>query len=189
MDDQTLFCGSARACGRGGRTRGPIAPPGRCPVRRGGKHGGALGEALIAPRAAWLPQRSAAKQAEDAARRACGFWLIARCREKDFTLKQLVEELGQVRGLKVDIRSVCGSSSTPKASASKKSVFANEQDRPDVARRREQWRKYRNRIDAKRLVFIDETWTKTNMAKPLRGWGPSRRTGEGARRPSAAGRP
>jgi putative transposase len=33
-------------------------------------------------------------------------WLIARCREKDFTLKQLVEELGQVRGLKVDIRSV-----------------------------------------------------------------------------------
>jgi transposase len=33
-------------------------------------------------------------------------WLIARCREKDFTLKQLVEELGQARGLKVDIRSV-----------------------------------------------------------------------------------
>jgi len=50
-------------------------------------------------------------------------------------------------------------------------VFANEQDRPDVARRREQRRKYQDRIDAKRLVFIDETWTKTNMA-PLRGWGP-----------------
>jgi len=50
-------------------------------------------------------------------------------------------------------------------------VFANEQDRPDVARRREQWRKYQGRIDPKRLVFIDETWTKTNMA-PLRGWGP-----------------
>ncbi len=33
-------------------------------------------------------------------------WLIARCREKDFTLKQLVDELGRVRGLKVDIRSV-----------------------------------------------------------------------------------
>jgi len=50
-------------------------------------------------------------------------------------------------------------------------VFAKEQDRPDVARRREQWRKYQDRIDPKRLVFIDETWTKTNMA-PLRGWGP-----------------
>jgi transposase len=39
-----------------------------------------------------------------------------------------------------------------------------------VARRRYWWRKYQNRIDAHRLVFIDETWTKTNMA-PLRGWG------------------
>src|SRR5438874_5369868 len=28
---------------------------------------------------------------------------------------------------------------------------------------------YQNRIDPARLVFIDETWTKTNMA-PLRGW-------------------
>ena len=28
-----------------------------------------------------------------------------------------------------------------------------------------------SRIDPERLVFIDETWTKTNMA-PLRGWAP-----------------
>jgi putative transposase len=33
-------------------------------------------------------------------------WLIARCREKDFTISQLVEELQSVRGLKVDRRSV-----------------------------------------------------------------------------------
>ena len=33
-------------------------------------------------------------------------WLIARCREKDFTLSQLVMELQQLRGLKVDRRSV-----------------------------------------------------------------------------------
>ena len=32
-----------------------------------------------------------------------------------------------------------------------------------------QWRRYQGRIDPARLVFIDETWTKTNMA-PLRGW-------------------
>jgi transposase len=31
--------------------------------------------------------------------------------------------------------------------------------------------KYRERIDPSRLVFIDETWTKTNMA-PLWGWAP-----------------
>ena len=59
----------------------------------------------------------------------------------------------------------------PRGSASKKSLFAKEQERPDVARRREQWRKYQGRIDPTRLVFIDETWTKDNMA-PLRGWGP-----------------
>jgi hypothetical protein len=31
------------------------------------------------------------------------------------------------------------------------------------ARRREQWKKYHGRLDPKRLVFIDETWAKTNM--------------------------
>jgi transposase len=40
-----------------------------------------------------------------------------------------------------------------------------------VTRRRQQWKAYQDRIDPTRLVFIDETWTKTNMA-PLRGWGP-----------------
>jgi transposase len=30
---------------------------------------------------------------------------------------------------------------------------------------------YQRRVDPSRLVFIDETWTKTNMA-PLRGWSP-----------------
>lgn len=33
-------------------------------------------------------------------------WLIARCREADFTISQLVDELAQMRGLKVDRRSV-----------------------------------------------------------------------------------
>ena len=40
-----------------------------------------------------------------------------------------------------------------------------------MARRRAQWVQYQDRIDPARLVFIDETWTKTNMA-PLRGWAP-----------------
>ena len=53
----------------------------------------------------------------------------------------------------------------------KKTLIAAEQDRPDIARRRGQWTAYQNRIDPSRLVFIDETWTKTNMA-PLRGWAP-----------------
>jgi putative transposase len=40
-----------------------------------------------------------------------------------------------------------------------------------VARKRARWKTYQNRIAPSRLVFIDETWVKTNMA-PLRGWGP-----------------
>lgn len=34
-----------------------------------------------------------------------------------------------------------------------------------MARRRAQWKKYQGRIDPRRLVFIDETWAKTNMTR------------------------
>lgn len=46
-----------------------------------------------------------------------------------------------------------------------------EQSRADIARKRERWKAHQARIDPSRLVFIDETWVKTNMA-PLRGWAP-----------------
>lgn len=54
---------------------------------------------------------------------------------------------------------------------SKKTLFALEQARADVARRRHRWRSFQGGLDPRRLVFIDETWIKTNMA-PLRGWAP-----------------
>ncbi|HEY0146621.1 MAG: IS630 family transposase [Aliidongia sp.] len=96
-------------------------------------------------------------------------WLVERCRERAFTLHGLVVELG-ARGLVVDYRSVWdfvhGEGLTYK-----KTMVATERERPDVARRRAQWLKHRIGIDPARLVFIDETWTKTNMA-PLRGWAP-----------------
>jgi transposase len=50
-------------------------------------------------------------------------------------------------------------------------VLPAEQARPDIARRRARWKAHQGRIAPERLVFIDETWVKTNMA-PLRGWGP-----------------
>jgi len=40
-----------------------------------------------------------------------------------------------------------------------------------VARKRRFWKRIQAGLDPDRLVFIDETWVKTNMA-PLRGWGP-----------------
>ena len=60
---------------------------------------------------------------------------------------------------------VSGISSTVRASALKKSLHASEQDRADVARRREQWQARQDRIAVGRLVFIDETWAKTNMTR------------------------
>jgi len=52
-----------------------------------------------------------------------------------------------------------------RASASKKSLHASEQDRPDVARRRDRWKRHQGKLDPSRLVFIDETWAKTNMTR------------------------
>ena len=40
-----------------------------------------------------------------------------------------------------------------------------------MARRRARWQRHQARIDPRRLVFVDETWTRTNMGA-LRGWGP-----------------
>lgn len=50
-------------------------------------------------------------------------------------------------------------------------LFALEPLRPDIARKPRRWQSLQPPLDPERLVFIDETWVKTNMA-PLRGWGP-----------------
>src|SRR6187399_3076753 len=65
----------------------------------------------------------------------------------------------------------CGSSCGARDCASKKTLLALEQARADIANRRLRWRSRQTGLDPRRLVFIDETWIKTNMA-PLRGWGP-----------------
>lgn len=47
----------------------------------------------------------------------------------------------------------------------KKTAHASEQERPDVKQRREDWFDGQLDLDPDRLVFIDETWTSTNMAR------------------------
>src|SRR6478672_6333839 len=85
-------------------------------------------------------------------------WLLKRPAEQpDVTLRALLSELAE-RGIKVSYYAVWHFFEL------KKSLYASEQDRPDVARRRMQWKKYQGRLDPARLVFIDETWAKTNMA-------------------------
>jgi transposase len=54
------------------------------------------------------------------------------------------------------------------ASASKKTAHAAEQERPDVAARRQDWFDDQPSLDPGKLVFIDETAASTKMAR-LRG--------------------
>ena len=49
--------------------------------------------------------------------------------------------------------------------AQKKTAHATEQDRPDILKRREDWFEGQLDLDPDRLVFIDETWASTNMAR------------------------
>jgi transposase len=60
---------------------------------------------------------------------------------------------------------VSGASSADTGSRSKKSAHASEQDRADVLKRREDWFDGQLDLDPDRLVFIDETWASTNMAR------------------------
>ena len=48
-------------------------------------------------------------------------------------------------------------------------MIASEQMRPKVARFRARWRAHQHRLDPKRLIFVDETWIKTNMTRTC-GW-------------------
>ncbi len=91
-------------------------------------------------------------------------WLLARIKAEDFTLRGLVAAALAERGLKVDYRTMWSFVHGEQLSF-KKSMVAGERDRADIARRRARW------VDPSRLVFIDETWARTDMAS-LRGWAP-----------------
>jgi transposase len=55
--------------------------------------------------------------------------------------------------------------------AQKKTLVAAERLRADVADARERWEAFKFKLDPRRLVFLDETWTTTNMTR-LRGRAP-----------------
>jgi transposase len=52
-----------------------------------------------------------------------------------------------------------------RADAQKKTAHAAEQDRPDIRKRRQAWFDAQIELDPERLVFIDESWASTNMAR------------------------
>ncbi len=47
----------------------------------------------------------------------------------------------------------------------KKTLHAAEQNRPNVAKARTEWRENQPSLNPGKLIFIDETWTKTNMVR------------------------
>jgi transposase len=75
--------------------------------------------------------------------------------QPDLTLRAVQSELAE-RGVRVSLKAIWNFFRAERLTF-KKSLHAAEQDRPDVARGRAQWKKYQARIDPKRLVFIDET--------------------------------
>src|SRR5215471_6424611 len=62
----------------------------------------------------------------------------------------------------------CGGSTNDTTSASKKTLYAEEQRRADIVRARRRWMREQGMFDPARLVFIDETCTNTAMVR-LRG--------------------
>ena len=99
------------------------------------------------------------------------FLEAARAEKSDVTLQALCDRLSAERGVKADTSMMSRFFRRIGVTVKKKTLVAREQDRPDISRHRKRWRTYPGLIDPRRLVFIDETWTKTNMTR-LRGWAP-----------------
>ena len=59
----------------------------------------------------------------------------------------------------------CTDAGPARADAEKKSLRAQEQDRPELARQRADWRAGQALLSPARLVFVDETGAATNMAR------------------------
>lgn len=85
------------------------------------------------------------------------------------TLAELRERLTTEHGLTAGVAAIW-SFFRREGISFKKRLLPSEQARCDVARRRASWRRYQGRIAADRLVFIDETWVKTNTVR-THGWG------------------
>jgi transposase len=91
-------------------------------------------------------------------------WLLTRIAEKpDLTVRAVVAELAE-RGTPASYGAVWRFFKH-EGITFKKTLYASEQDRADIARRRARWKTHQGRLDPRRLVFLDETWAKTNMTR------------------------
>ncbi|MFN4019658.1 MAG: IS630 family transposase [Erythrobacter sp.] len=84
--------------------------------------------------------------------------------QKDITLLELRSALAEM-GLVVSVAGLHRFFARRGMTPQKKTGHAIEQDRPDVLRQRQRWFDHQLDLDPERLVFIDETWTATNMTR------------------------
>ena len=82
----------------------------------------------------------------------------------DITLEELRAALAE-RGVLVGYGGLWRFFDRHGITVKKKTAHAAEQQRPDVLKRREAWFVEQLDLDPARLVFIDETWASTNMAR------------------------
>lgn len=129
-------------------------------------------------------RRGALAQGGDRRSRLSGHrsWLLALIEaEPDLTLLAVAERLLAEHGVKADA-GMLSRFFTGNGIRFKKSVYASEQLRPDVAARRQAWRAMQPVLSASRLIFLDETGVTTNMVrrygrgprgKRVRGYAPA----------------
>ena len=109
------------------------------------------------------PKKAAARQPKW---RAWSDWLVTKIAARpDIYLRELKADFeagAWRRGLPDDdLQRLPGARPVSK----KKTLIASEQDRADVAEKRTLWRATQEQIDPGKVVFIDETWAKTNMTR------------------------
>jgi transposase len=91
--------------------------------------------------------------------------------DRDATLAGLRAWLRREHGVSASIGTVWASLARMGLTHKKKRFRAAEQDRPDVAEARAAWAGMMPGLDPARLVFLDETWASTRMAR-TNGWAP-----------------
>jgi transposase len=92
-----------------------------------------------------------------------GWLLELRRKENDLTLDAIAERLLRTHGVEAD-KSMLSRFFAAEGISFKKTVRASEQNRPDVAERREAWRGVQKSLGG-RLIFLDETWMTTAMTR------------------------
>ncbi len=82
----------------------------------------------------------------------------------DITLKEIKAGLAE-KGIGVGLAKLWRFFDRRKVTLKKKTAHAAEQDRADILTKRRAWFEGQLDLDPGRLVFIDETWASTNMAR------------------------